>query len=348
MLPTGLADVLPNFEACYPLPMSFDDLWTSFLRFSHLLNEPLALLVNPAKRAFLPFLAGAAVLASLVWAVKCRSKGSLRSFLFPKSIWLHPSALLDYRLAFVRAVLGVVLVVPFAVSIPHAGFAVARWLWKNAGILPALPIGDTAVIALFSVAVFCADDFSRYCVHRLSHRIPALWELHKVHHSAQVLTPFSIYRTHPIESVLMRAGSATATALTVGVFLWLFPGRVRAFEIYGVYALSFVWNALGSNLRHSHVWLSYGPFVERLFISPAQHQMHHSLAPRHHGTNYGSALAVWDLLGGTLLLAGAKRQKLSYGLSESERNHEQTVLSAFVSPMLAAARALVPRRIRRT
>jgi sterol desaturase/sphingolipid hydroxylase (fatty acid hydroxylase superfamily) len=32
------------------------------------------------------------------------------------------------------------------------------------------------------------------------HRIPVLWEFHKVHHSAEVLTPISLYRAHPVDT----------------------------------------------------------------------------------------------------------------------------------------------------
>src|ERR1039458_8498353 len=35
----------------------------------------------------------------------------------------------------------------------------------------------------------------------LFHAIPALWEFHKVHHSAEVLTPLTEMRTHPVEII---------------------------------------------------------------------------------------------------------------------------------------------------
>jgi sterol desaturase/sphingolipid hydroxylase (fatty acid hydroxylase superfamily) len=145
-----------------------------------------------------------------------------------------------------------------------------------------------------------------------------------------VLTPFTLNRTHPLEGLLMRAVSALALGICGGVCAWLFRGRVSAWEIAGVDALAFLWTALGANLRHSHVWLSYGMW-ERLFSSPAQHQVHHSLEARHHDTNFGEALGVWDWMFGTLYVTSAEREVKACGLAE--QNHEATVISMLLAPL---------------
>ena len=53
--------------------------------------------------------------------------------------------------------------------------------------------------------------------------------------------------------------------------------------------------------------------AERLFISPAQHQLHHSIAHSH--PNYGSFLAIWDRFNRSWL-AGSEAKELSYGIPE--------------------------------
>lgn len=306
------------------------------------LDNTLFALTLPTKRIYLPFLLSGLLIATVVWAVRVRGRQTLLQFLFPREIWLHRSAKLDYRLAIVRPLVQAAIFAPIALSVPAGALLLARLLWKHVGILPRFELSGTTILVLFSVCAFVAEDLARYLVHRLSHRIPALWELHKVHHSAEVLTPLTIYRTHPIESFLMRSGAAIGLTLTAGVFTWLFPGRVQALEIMGVYLLTFVWNLLGSNLRHSHVWLSYGPVLERVFISPAQHQIHHSVEARHHDRNFGSALAVWDWVGGTLFVTRG-RERLRFGLPETARNHEDRVLSVFFAPLGAIGRRLTAR-----
>ncbi|MBK7859752.1 MAG: sterol desaturase family protein [Archangiaceae bacterium] len=307
------------------------------------LAERLAVFVNPVKRLYLPFLLGAVALASAVWFFRYRRRWSLVRYLFPRRIWLHPSTLLDVRLMLFRTVLEGLLIAPFAIPVTTGAVGLARLGWHHLGLVPDwFTLPRAAVTVLFSVAAFCAEDFGRYFIHLLAHRVPALWELHKVHHSAEVLTPLTVYRTHPIESVVMRAGAAGSLTLVAGLFIWLFPGRVGAWQIGGVYALSFIWNVLGSNLRHSHVWLSYPPWLERFLLSPAQHQLHHSTDPGLHHGNYGSALAIWDRLAGSLKLSGRRRRHLEFGLPPDAQNHRRTVRSVLWHPLVAALRRVVP------
>ncbi len=306
------------------------------------LSDPMSAFMSPTRRVFVPFLLSSAAIATVVWAIGYRRRCSLVAFVFPRSIWLHRSALLDYRLALMRALLQVAVLAALVVPVNAVALVVARALWRHVGFVPVNALGDTTILVLFSAAAFAADDLARYGVHRLSHRVPALWELHKVHHSAEVLTPMTVYRTHPIESVLMRGGAALALGIVAGTFLWLFPGRVQAWEVAGVYGLSFLWNVLGANLRHSHVWISYGSILEHVFISPAQHQIHHSNDPRHYDKNFGSALAVWDWMFGSLRVAGS-RERLTFGLPKGIRNHGDSVGSALVSPLGAAIRTLIGR-----
>lgn len=71
----------------------------------------------------------------------------------------------------------------------------------------------------------------------------------------------------------------------------------------------------GANLRHSHVPFRYPPLLERIFISPRQHQIHHSKATEHYDKNMGSKLAIWDWLFGTLVISNAD-DKLKFGIDD--------------------------------
>jgi sterol desaturase/sphingolipid hydroxylase (fatty acid hydroxylase superfamily) len=84
-------------------------------------------------------------------------------------------------------------------------------------------------------------------------------------------------------------------------------------------------------LQHSHVWLSYGPILEHLLISPAQHQIHHSRLDAHHGRNFGTTLALWDWLFGTLYVIRG-REDLSFGLDGVA---EKPLMSQQLWPILA-------------
>ncbi|SMN16948.1 Sterol desaturase [uncultured Candidatus Thioglobus sp.] len=66
-------------------------------------------------------------------------------------------------------------------------------------------------------------------------------------------------------------------AICLGIFYFYFSDRVELYKVFGASVVVFVFHGLGSNLRHSHVWIKYYPWLERILISPAQHQVHHSL-----------------------------------------------------------------------
>jgi sterol desaturase/sphingolipid hydroxylase (fatty acid hydroxylase superfamily) len=52
-----------------------------------------------------------------------------------------------------------------------------------------------------------------------------------------------------------------------------------------------------------------------VLISPAMHQMHHSIEPRHFNRNYGQALAIWDWMFGTLYVIHEK-EVVTFGLDD--------------------------------
>ncbi len=311
------------------------DAWLGVLR------RPLDALFGAEQRVFLPFLASSALIAAVVWARHVRGRRSLSSYLFPRAVWLHASSLLDVRVIVVRGLFALVLFVPAFLSTIAVAVAVARALRHGLG-MPVLHPSLGLIVGLFTLAAFVADDLSRYLVHRLLHRVPALWELHKVHHSAEVLTPLTLYRVHPLEGFVMALRGAITLGVVTGVFMWLFPGRVRGYHVLGVDVVGFAFALLGANLRHSQVWLSYGPWVERLFISPAQHQIHHSVDQRHYDKNFGSALAVWDWAFGSLYVT-RRHEKLTFGLGE-QKNHRDTVVSVVLDPLAAALRGRAPGR----
>jgi sterol desaturase/sphingolipid hydroxylase (fatty acid hydroxylase superfamily) len=104
-------------------------------------------------------------------------------------------------------------------------------------------------------------------------------------------------------------------------------------DILGANVFIFAFNVMGSNLRHSHVKWSWGKHIEKWFISPLQHQIHHSRQVRFHDKNFGTALAIWDRLFGTLVLA-EKNRFLVFGLDKGEASHS-SILDAYIRPFIA-------------
>jgi len=312
--------------------------------FFEALTEPLVALFGPSHRVHGPYLLASALFVVLAWALARgrRGRASLRRWLFPRRLFFHASSRFDAMFCVARGLLHALIVWPFRVTAVGVAMALVGLAVEHVGPSPLPPPSDRrGLFVAFTVALFVADDLTRYLVHRAMHAVPALWEIHKVHHSAEVLTPLTLYRVHPLESAWNQVRGVLTTGVVTGVFVWLFPGKLRALEILGVDALGFVWTMAGASLRHSHAFVAWPAPIERIFVSPAQHQLHHA---KHGvvGRNYGSALAVWDLLFGTLQVATHARAP-RVGLVRSERNHSRAVLSALVDPIRAAGARLFRR-----
>ena len=78
----------------------------------------------------------------------------------------------------------------------------------------------------------------------------------------------------------------------------------------------------------------------------AHHQLHHSDDPAHHDSNYGSCLAVWDWIFGTLVMPERRRPALTFGAGPHLRGNHTLVglLAAPFGAALARLPALSARR----
>jgi len=116
------------------------------------------------------------------------------------------------------------------------------------------------------------------------------------------------------------------------------------YDILGANAFVFLFNFFGSNLRHSHIWLSWGDRVESYLISPAQHQIHHSDNPKHFDANFGAALALWDRLFSCHIKA-SQVDKITYGISVNHQGHN-SLMQIYFEPFKKAAQTIISMRRR--
>ena len=313
-----------------------------FLEYVRDLTDPF---VNPQKRVFFGYLGIAFVLAIAVQIYASRTDlGKVVAGVLSPKVWLSRSAVADYKILLINQFLmmGVAPRLITKLALATALFeSLHVWLDGRVILLPDAP--DWAIAALFSCALFLMDDVTKYFVHRALHRWPVLWAFHRVHHSAETLTPFTVYRTHPVEALIFSFRGILVHAVAIGGFLYFFGSRADLVTVLGANVFLFAFNVAGSNLRHSHVWITYGPVLERIFISPAQHQIHHSMDARHHDRNFGAVLAIWDWMGGSLSLAQG-RQRLRFGVRETgvdAHGMRGVFLSPFYEVFLIILRPLI-------
>jgi len=257
---------------------------------------------------------------------------------FSRKIWLHPSAINDYIFLAISVLLVFKLLDVFVIDMMYPA-AFTGFLASKLGIEPQETAPGWWVIALYTLAYLLVSDFARYISHYMQHRIPALWEFHKVHHSAKTLTPFTVFRNHPLELFIKLFLMALGIGIVAGPFYYMYPGMMTLLTIMGVHVGLFAFNIFGANLRHSTVPIRYGRFLEHIFISPYQHQIHHSVKVRHYDKNFGSLFAFWDWMFGTLCIE--EKEELAYGLStEQEEKPFRSVWGMFFYPFIGSYRVL--------
>lgn len=313
------------------------DYWAS------LLQQPF----DPRKRIYLGYLVSAAVIAILWGRQQGASSKNAFFSLYKTQIWFSRSAKADYAIILINHA-----VMLFLSPILLARLTVASAVYYALAQMTSAPglfssVSPTVASASFTLCLFILDDWSRFALHRWMHKSAFLWSFHKVHHSARSLTPLTVYRVHPVEGVLFSLRSTLVQGSCTAVFVFFMGNSLSLLSILGSSVFLFIFNALGSNLRHSHIRISYWPAIERFFISPFQHQLHHSTAPRHFNKNYGAVLAIWDFMNGSLDYS-RHQSTPRFGLGRRETKQEHTLKNVYWRPITEAFLVLKKRIIKRT
>lgn len=318
---------------------------TVFYYLSVNLTQALTAISQRDSFLYWPFLVSAAVLALIVAGSAARGQSGpdqlsfwdhTRQY-FSAAVWWHRSARADYRLYFANAL---ILPVMFGVLL-FSELHVVNWI--NAALGKAAVSGERGLEAasigtrvMFTLIFFVAYDLGRFVAHCLLHDISLFWEFHKVHHSAETLTPMTTFRAHPVDLLVMAWVPALITGLATWAFNQFAAIPVSFYSFLGLHILIFAFSFVGT-LRHTHVWLSYGPAWSKWLISPAQHQLHHSCEAQHLGCNRGFELAIWDRLYGTLYVP-ARKETFRMGLGDGTDGQWHTVQRMYLWPFLNIGR----------
>ncbi|MFA3789906.1 sterol desaturase family protein [Aliiglaciecola sp. SL4] len=163
-----------------------------------------------------------------------------------------------------------------------AGLAVVAIYANNLhfGLLNILALPEWLAIFLSVVMLDCLI----YWQHRVFHRVPILWRLHKVHHADPHLDASTGLRFHPIEialSLLVKALGILILGIPVEAIL-IFEILLNASAIFN-----------HSNIKLPN-WLEWP--LRKLIVTQAMHRIHHSQVVKETDSNYGFCLSIWDRL----------------------------------------------------
>jgi sterol desaturase/sphingolipid hydroxylase (fatty acid hydroxylase superfamily) len=166
-------------------------------------------------------------------------------------------------------------------------------------------------------------DFIVYLQHVLFHAIPALWRLHRVHHTDLDLDVTTGIRFHPAEMVL-----------STGI-------KLVAVSVLGCPALAVVIFEVLLNItalfNHSNVRIPF--YVDRILrvfvVTPDMHRVHHSVLRHERNRNFGFNLSWWDYLFGTYCeQPGEGHDRMVLGLPEFRNAKYLTLPGLLVMPFI--------------
>ena len=230
------------------------------------------------------------------------------------------------------------------------GWAVLSYQFISNGIIAGLiaiagPVTPSTLSpyvtrSIITVMLFLAYELGYWFDHWLKHKVPVLWEFHKVHHTAEVLTPLTNLRVHPVDSWVFANILACAAAVANGFGNYLFGATAYQYALSDTNIILVLFIHAYVHLQHSHMWIAFHGLAGRLFVSPAHHQVHHSANPKQFNKNFGSCLALWDWLFGTLYVPQKEREPLTFGFADHADAH--TVKGELVNPLFNGAGHIKP------
>lgn len=254
-------------------------------------------------------------------------------FMFPKEIILHRSARADFLFWITRKLLNPVLIIPLGVSfVAGVGYLTNQLvggLFHIDGPLIEGPAGPVTII-IFTITMLVAYDISYYLYHVAQHRFPILWELHKVHHSAEVMVGITKDRIHPLDELMNRMWDGVIPGICFGLWSLIALNLVEV-TIFGinVYILRNI--LMMDFVRHTHIKISFGP-LNNIVLCPHWHQLHHSADPRHYDKNFGLLFSFWDRLFGTLVVP-EPQEDFKFGLIDRDVGDYQSLYGLYIMPL---------------
>lgn len=202
---------------------------------------------------------------------------------------------------------GILVAVTFPSVMWLSGRILSLAVPEMRGALATLPW--VAGFALFLVL----DDMTQYWWHRLTHRVPALYALHRAHHSAPYMSIRIVYRNNSFYYLLMPG------IWLSGMLIYL--GLAPVYYVYLIIKMTVIFAAHSSvpwddklyriRILQPLVWV-----LERTISTPATHSAHHGLTAddgvTHYKGNFGNLLFFWDVLFGTAKIT--RRRPPAYGI----------------------------------
>ena len=166
-------------------------------------------------------------------------------------------------------------------------------------------------------------DFTNYLIHRVSHKIPYLWKLHRLHHSDKKVDAVTTFLHHPFEIMvnsLLIIALYVVFDIPVVVIVW--------FSYFG---------AVHSAFTHTELLIpeKIDRYLKYFIITPNIHRIHHSQDMKEGNSNFGNVFPWWDILFKTYTSKTKKElMSISFGIADKESPKTNTLKNLLINPFI--------------
>jgi hypothetical protein len=188
--------------------------------------------------------------------------------IFPRRIVRSRSGRADLAFTFFNIFIWAALFGWAVFSASEIGRLVQQGLSSLLGAPSPAPLPGFLCAALMTGALYVAYEFGYWLDHYLAHKIPLLWHFHKVHHSAESLSPITVFRVHPVDTLVYYNILALVMGGTQGLVGFALGYAHGGLALGGTNILLLATGILLVQLQHSHLWISFSGRLGQILLSP--------------------------------------------------------------------------------
>ena len=171
-----------------------------------------------------------------------------------------------------------------------------------------------------------------YWSHRIEHKVPILWEFHKIHHSDEQMNASTWARDH----FLQESWRAFFSVFTLGLIVDLHLAEAGKAALYSTTFL------IGMSMFYHSAIRVRLPWLDRVLVTPQVHRIHHSVDSEHYNRNFADGLPIFDIVFGTYYRPG----RAEFPATGPDFPAPRSLLSAQFGPLVAVGLMLRPKERR--
>jgi sterol desaturase/sphingolipid hydroxylase (fatty acid hydroxylase superfamily) len=214
-----------------------------------------------------------------------------------------------------------IYLINFSINLVLATFVLIPFIYLISPLkLASIASLDTPRIYNF-IFSFLLIDLAQYINHRVHHKIPFLWKLHRLHHSEKDVNALTSFLHNPLEIL-------SGFFIVVTIF-FIFDIPIPVIIAYTLIS------SVQSAFTHLNILIpeKIDKYLRFIIITPNVHRIHHSKDMKLGNSNFGQIFIFWDLIFRTFIDKSNKMiHQIEFGIQKNESPENNSLFSLLSNP----------------